>query len=485
MGLVSACLIVRDEIENIEAVVKSVRPHVDEVVIVDTGSVDGTRERAEQVADVFGTFVWCDDFSAARNFAMSLASSEWVLIIDADERLVVEDGVSLRLSIVDSKLPGIDIDVKNQDDSGEVVFRSPRIVRRDRGEYRGRIHEMPFYAGRPVGGLSFLTGVSLLHYGYLETVMVAKNKAERNLRIAKSVFEESGSSGSELELARASAMVGDYRAAAKHGVASYFSLRVDDPNRVVARSVAVRALTELKDWEGIVALCEPDGGRGKGDEAVFARAYAMLGRSVEARRVAGDVIFVSDSVSDLLVAAMVLAREGDVDAVVDVLTRVGVGVSLSALAYQDLDCVGRFLCEVFGGVSYVETLAEKYVVSPFVLAQTDRLLVEGYIGRGGVGWEFPDPVAFMVSVEMGRVDETVLLSVVDALVSSPEQVVTLVWMWVQATGVPVSMDVFLVGVRAALRCGLVGVAQSLAMRVSGVVGFVDQVMVDRVRCLDA
>ena len=71
----SACMIVKNEEKDLERCLKSVRPHVDELVIVDTGSTDRTVEIAEYYADKLRFFEWTGDFSAARNFSMDAVRS--------------------------------------------------------------------------------------------------------------------------------------------------------------------------------------------------------------------------------------------------------------------------------------------------------------------------------------------------------------------------------------------------------------------------
>ncbi len=82
---ISCCIIARDEEEYIADAIGSVSELADEVIVVDTGSADGTAEKAEECgAKVFST-LWENDFSKARNLSISKASGEWILIIDADE----------------------------------------------------------------------------------------------------------------------------------------------------------------------------------------------------------------------------------------------------------------------------------------------------------------------------------------------------------------------------------------------------------------
>lgn len=84
---VGIALIVRDEATALPACLESVQAGVDEIVVVDTGSQDGTIEVARRFTDRIFHFAWIDDFSAARQFAFEQVASDWVCWIDADERL--------------------------------------------------------------------------------------------------------------------------------------------------------------------------------------------------------------------------------------------------------------------------------------------------------------------------------------------------------------------------------------------------------------
>jgi GT2 family glycosyltransferase/glycosyltransferase involved in cell wall biosynthesis/predicted Zn-dependent protease len=88
---VSLCMIVKDEEKNIVRSLMAARPLVDEMIVVDTGSSD----RTKKIAKVFGAkvydFPWTGDFSAARNFSLSKASGDWILVLDADEVIASSD----------------------------------------------------------------------------------------------------------------------------------------------------------------------------------------------------------------------------------------------------------------------------------------------------------------------------------------------------------------------------------------------------------
>jgi len=83
----SLCMIVRDEEKWITACLDSVRDAADEMIVVDTGSRDATPELAERCGAKVYAFAWNDDFAEARNFSLDRASGDWILLLDADERL--------------------------------------------------------------------------------------------------------------------------------------------------------------------------------------------------------------------------------------------------------------------------------------------------------------------------------------------------------------------------------------------------------------
>ncbi|MEI6154990.1 MAG: glycosyltransferase, partial [Deltaproteobacteria bacterium] len=88
---ISLSMIVKNESECLERCLESVLPLVDEMVIVDTGSTDGTPDIARQCGAHVYSFPWNDDFSAARNFALSKVKGEWTLVMDADEVIAQRD----------------------------------------------------------------------------------------------------------------------------------------------------------------------------------------------------------------------------------------------------------------------------------------------------------------------------------------------------------------------------------------------------------
>ncbi len=97
--LLSAALIVRDEAEHLDGCLESLHGLVDEIVVVDTGSVDATPEIARSHGAVLEFDPWRDDFSAARNRSLDVAQGDWILYVDADERVRADDPVAVRASL--------------------------------------------------------------------------------------------------------------------------------------------------------------------------------------------------------------------------------------------------------------------------------------------------------------------------------------------------------------------------------------------------
>ena len=86
-GQISLCMIVRNEESYLPECLESVADVVNEIIIVDTGSTDNTKKIAESFGATVFDFTWVDDFSKARNYSLSKASNDWILYLDADERL--------------------------------------------------------------------------------------------------------------------------------------------------------------------------------------------------------------------------------------------------------------------------------------------------------------------------------------------------------------------------------------------------------------
>ncbi|WP_243140278.1 glycosyltransferase [Candidatus Syntrophocurvum alkaliphilum] len=144
---ISLCMIVKNEEKVLARCLNSVKNIVDEIIIVDTGSTDKTKEIASIFTEKIYDFTWIDDFAAARNFAFSLATKEYILWLDADDILTEEDGLKL-LSLKENLDPVYDSVTMNYnlsfDENGNVTssLRRNRLVKRSKGfKWIGAVHE--------------------------------------------------------------------------------------------------------------------------------------------------------------------------------------------------------------------------------------------------------------------------------------------------------------------------------------------------------
>ncbi len=96
MPTISLCMIVKNEEQFLEQCLRSVQGLVDEIIIVDTGSIDRTKEIAARFTQKVYEFIWCDDFAVARNISLQHASGDWILVLDADEALAERDHLAIR-----------------------------------------------------------------------------------------------------------------------------------------------------------------------------------------------------------------------------------------------------------------------------------------------------------------------------------------------------------------------------------------------------
>ena len=152
MITISLCMIVRNEEDTLERCLSSASSVADEIIVVDTGSEDRTKEIAARFTDKVYDFEWIDDFSAARNFSYSQAGMDYILWLDADDIILPEDAVRLK-HLKETIPPDIDTVMMRYntgfDAHGRVVFSyfRERLSKRN-SNYRWRepVHEY-FEAG--------------------------------------------------------------------------------------------------------------------------------------------------------------------------------------------------------------------------------------------------------------------------------------------------------------------------------------------------
>ncbi|WP_432511041.1 glycosyltransferase family 2 protein [Kineococcus sp. SYSU DK001] len=193
MRLLSACVITRDEGDRLRASVDAVSPFVDEVVVHDTGSSDGSPDIARTAGCRVVEGTWADDFAGARNIALDHATGEWVLSVDTDE-VCAGDPQAFRSWLVGVREPVLAVTLRNTGAGaaagfdGGYEFTAVRLFRRSGARWSGRVHERVVRNGGrdDHDGVVRLVPPALLHLqhsGYAEPGAI-RRKAERNGRLA-------------------------------------------------------------------------------------------------------------------------------------------------------------------------------------------------------------------------------------------------------------------------------------------------------------
>lgn len=197
---ISFLIIVKDEERCIERFIKTIislyEKSVDELIIIDTGSVDNTKK-------IIGKYLcesikmyeyqWRNSFAEARNFALEKANKEWVFFIDADEILNIRSTQELKkyLIILEDNLTGelfINPTIKNTND--HIIQGVTRIFKNNKMvNYKGKIHEYPFVKNSDPYVISF-ENILIEHDGYDDNVINMEEKYKRNTKLLNEMIEE-------------------------------------------------------------------------------------------------------------------------------------------------------------------------------------------------------------------------------------------------------------------------------------------------------
>ena len=165
MPTLSLCMIARDEAESLGRAVDSFAGLADEVVVVDTGSTDGTVAVAEAHGARVVHHVWQNDFSLARMAGFTAATGDWTFVIDADERLLPESRDEVRRIVATGKAEAYVVTRRDHMPGGFSEMPFVRLARRDlRYRMVGRIHERV----EPMFTRVESTGIVVEHLGYVK-----------------------------------------------------------------------------------------------------------------------------------------------------------------------------------------------------------------------------------------------------------------------------------------------------------------------------
>ncbi|MGN8826630.1 glycosyltransferase [Paenibacillus barengoltzii] len=193
MPKLSLCMIVKNEGDCIGRCLNSVKHAVDEMIIVDTGSSDDTIDICRSAGAAVYSYEWNDDFASARNYGLERATGDWIIWLDADEEVDEADADKLREMLSGTEADLFSIQLinyygKQADDYHVLQMAHPRMFRNRMGfRFVNPIHETlnitevlttPELQKRMV-----LAPIKVRHYGYLDEIVDAKQKGDRNLSL--------------------------------------------------------------------------------------------------------------------------------------------------------------------------------------------------------------------------------------------------------------------------------------------------------------
>ncbi len=192
MTAITLCMIVKNEESSLELCLHSIASYMDEIVIVDTGSTDATREIALRYTDKVYDFQWVNDFSAARNFAIEKAGNEYILAIDADEitEEINMDGIR---KLIEAAPGGIGRllcinEFTRSDTTYQYSERINRLFSKKYYQYKGIIHEQV----TPLSGteeITFSIPLCVRHFGYEGDLEIRRKKTQRNISLLKKALD--------------------------------------------------------------------------------------------------------------------------------------------------------------------------------------------------------------------------------------------------------------------------------------------------------
>lgn len=174
----SVCMIVKNEEKNVSDCLESIKDVADEIIIVDTGSTDKTKEVVSNYNVQIFDFNWIDDFSAARNFSLSKATGDFVCWLDADDIVENPEEINNLLKESDSKIYNFNIKYGNDLFSQARLFRNYYNIK-----FSGRVHEYPIIDNLSVKD----TAINVIHKTEKH---ITEDRTDRNFRILQKEIEE-------------------------------------------------------------------------------------------------------------------------------------------------------------------------------------------------------------------------------------------------------------------------------------------------------
>lgn len=192
----SFCMIVKNEADQLPQCLNSVKDVVDEMIVVDTGSTDNTPEISKKLGAQVYYFEWCDDFAAARNAALKYVTGDWVLVLDADERLVPEIVPQMQQAMTQEDCLLINLVRQEVGATQSPYSLVSRLFRHHpKIQFSRPYHAMVDDSIIPLcqnsqWKITELSSVAILHEGYQASAIAQRNKQQTAQRVMERYFQQ-------------------------------------------------------------------------------------------------------------------------------------------------------------------------------------------------------------------------------------------------------------------------------------------------------
>ncbi len=239
--MLTLTMIVKNEERSLEDCLKSVGGVVNEIVVVDTGSTDRTIEIAESYKAKIFKFNWVNDFSAARNYALEKSSGDWILYLDADERLSPDSIPELKRLTEREEREAYFCTIYNTGNINRIpsIWMYVRLFPNNKKiRFEGAVHEQIEQSIKKENFRISQSNIKIIHTGYDLDKKQLKQKAERNLKILLNEYKKSMSSYYAYQIGQTYGVLENGKSAIE-----YFSIAIKDeklPNEY--KSIAYRYL---------------------------------------------------------------------------------------------------------------------------------------------------------------------------------------------------------------------------------------------------
>lgn len=254
-------MIVKNEEKFLEGCLQSVQGVVNEIILVDTGSSDATLQIAERYGAKIFHFNWTNDFAAARNESLKSATGEWILYLDADERLAPGQEAAIKSLLQNPKAFAYSLLVGGDHflPTGIVKQQNayPRLFRKHHGiRFEGAVHEQITPSILHLGKSILPAKILVQHLGYGQSLEIVREKSQRNIELLRDQLKRNpGDAYARFQLGNTLSVLGEYEAARKELTEALESLHLAQSIQASVLNLLAEIDIRQERYEEAISKC--------------------------------------------------------------------------------------------------------------------------------------------------------------------------------------------------------------------------------------